>query len=136
MSVHVRAWLMLSLLALATPARADAPPPAAAAPASPSHTLPLAFERHHTLGRAKARERVRELLEYWAERFGVQRAWQGDTARIVGRLFGVNFEAKLVVGDSQVSAEASDPGFFLRGPAIDYINRKLGKYLHPQYQES
>ncbi|MCI0672897.1 MAG: polyhydroxyalkanoic acid system family protein, partial [Myxococcaceae bacterium] len=86
--------------------------------------------------RAEARERVQQLLTYWGERFGVQGFWTGNTVRVVGRLIGVAFEARLVVGDDRVVAEASDPGFFMRGAAIDYINRKLGKYLNPRYEES
>ncbi|MCI0571179.1 MAG: polyhydroxyalkanoic acid system family protein [Myxococcaceae bacterium] len=127
---------LLALCLLVLPAQARAGVTASEPAEASEHHLPISFVRAHSLGRAEARERVQQLLTYWGERFGVQGFWTGNTVRVVGRLFGVAFEARLVVGDDRVVAEASDPGFFMRGAAIDYINRKLGKYLNPRYEES
>jgi hypothetical protein len=95
----------------------------------------LAIEAPHSLSRDEARQRVQELLDYWCNRFGVQKRWSGDTALVHGQVMGVSIDAELVVGDHEVFATASDPGLLLRGAALDYVGRKLRKYLNPSYED-
>jgi hypothetical protein len=45
-------------------------------------------------------------------------------------------DAQLTVKDHAVVAVASDPGLLFRGAALTYIDRKLRKYLNPNYEES
>jgi hypothetical protein len=95
----------------------------------------VAIEFHHSFSRAEARVRIQQLLDYWYQRWGVHRDWDGDTVHVHGMVMGIPFDARLVVKDHQVFAIASDPGLFLRQMALDYVSRKLRKYLHPSYQE-
>jgi hypothetical protein len=89
----------------------------------------------HHFSRDAARERITYLLNYWRERFGITSSWAGDRVVMVGRIFGMNFRARFEITDSNVVAVASDPGYFMRGRAEHYVNRKLRKYLHPTYAE-
>ena len=98
-------------------------------------TPSISFLRRHTFSRDEARIRLQQLLDYWSEAYGVQRRWYGDTARVTGRIMGIKFDARVTVLDHAVQAEASDPGLFFRAVAVDYINAKLRKYLHPNYEE-
>lgn len=102
---------------------------------APSHGDTLQLAQSHAFSRSEARVRVQQLLDYWSTRFGVQRTWQGDTARVRGSVMGVPFDGMVVVGDHEVSASTSDPGLLLRSTALEYVQRKLKKYLHPTYQE-
>jgi hypothetical protein len=114
-----------SVLLLSTRAAADDPDRAA-----------LRFEVSHPFTRQDARTRMQLMLDYWAERFGVKSRWEGDSAFVAGRVMGVPFHARLRLGDGMVDGQASDPGFFLRGAAYDYVSKKLRKYLHPRFEES
>lgn len=123
---QIRIWTVLATLVVTSgTAVADASPDA----------RPLQLAQSHAFSRAEARLRVQQLLDYWSQRFGVQRSWQGDTARVRGSVMGVPFDGQVVVSDHEVSASTSDPGRFLRSTALDYVQRKLKKYLHPTYQE-
>jgi hypothetical protein len=95
----------------------------------------VTVELQHSFSRAEARVRIQQLLDYWNERWGVHRDWDGDTARVQGMVMGIPFNARLVVRDHEVLAIASDPGFLMRHMALDYVSRKLRKYLHPSYDE-
>jgi hypothetical protein len=122
------ALLALVLLPLMVPAQARAEE----LQSSPK----LHFAVPHSFTREVARERVMQLLEYWKGRFGTRHSWDGDRVTVAGKVMGIDFQATLEVGDQQVGADATDPGYFLRGSANDYIRKKLRKYLHPRYEES
>lgn len=93
------------------------------------------FAQQHAFSKTEARIRVQQLLDYWSSRFGVKKQWSGDTARVEGMVMGVRFDGFVVVGDHEVSGTANDPGALFRSAAVDYVQRKLRKYLHPQYAE-
>ncbi len=126
----LRAWLPLIALMIALPA-----PAWAGEGDGPSGASNISFLRRHTFSRDEARIRLQQLLDYWGEAYGVQRRWYGDTARVTGRIMGIYFDARVTVKDHAVEAVASDPGLFFRAVAVDYINAKLRKYLHPNYEE-
>jgi hypothetical protein len=108
---------------------------ASVAGAQDSSSRPALEVRHpHELTRAEARVRMDQLLDYWAKRFGVQRAWDGDRVVVQGRFWGMDFRALLVIRDREVQAVADDPGTPLRRTAVNYVNGKLRKYLHPHYE--
>lgn len=132
MSAPLRPAVALALLCLAEPVSASSLKASLAAPLA---AMPLAFARPHALSRAEARERVHQLLDYWRARFGVQGSWDGDTVRVWGRVLGVPFQGLLEVREHEVAARTSDPGFFMRGSALGYVERTLSKYLHPTYEE-
>jgi hypothetical protein len=105
----------------------------AAASADPSSKM--VFKAPHHFSRAEAKMRVQQLLDYWAQRFGVRTNWDGDSAHIRGKVAGVEVDGYLVVNELEVDGEAADPGFPMAGSARNYIQKKLQKYLHPQYLE-
>jgi hypothetical protein len=89
----------------------------------------------HHFSRSDAHERVQQLVDYWKNRYHVSQSWSGDRVAISGTVVGVPFQAFLEVTDGAVRCESSDPGALLRGSARDYVQKKLRKYLHPQYAE-
>jgi hypothetical protein len=121
-------------LALSTAAAAEEP---AAAPQDegPGPGEPLKFQIGHHFARTDAKVRVQQLLSYWTQAFGVKNHWEGDHARLRGKVLGVAFQARLDVTDTSVGGEATDPGALFRAAASDYVKRKLRKYLSPHYDD-
>lgn len=89
----------------------------------------------HHFSKSDAHARVQLLLDYWKRRYSVDQVWDGDKVLVTGTVIGVPFHALIEVNDASVRCESSDPGVLLRGRASDYVQRKLQKYLHPQYLE-
>lgn len=95
----------------------------------------LKFKVPHKHSRDEARARTQYLFDYWKKRFGVVSRWEGDHAVASGKIMGISFTAWVEVTDSTVGGESTDPGFFTRGVAYAYIEKKLKKYMHPNYDE-
>lgn len=89
----------------------------------------------HAFSRDMARERITQLLSYWAQRFGVKSEWHGFRVFLSGRVLGVDIRALFDVHEHEVLAMASDPGTVLRSTAESYVDKKLRKYLSPGYDE-
>lgn len=136
----------VSVLA-ATAARADAPltETETAADGAPfeeerkaiaSEGPPLRVAVGHSFVRAEARARLGYMLKYWADRFGIEATWSGDSVSVSGKMFGMAFNAVFDVHDHDVVAIAKDPqSYFFTGRARAYVEKKLLKYLHPTYAE-
>jgi hypothetical protein len=105
-----------------------------APPAGPGEHR-LHFKVLHKHSRDEARARTQYLFDYWKKRFGVTSRWDGDRAVASGNIMGISFTAWVEVTDTQVAGESTDPGFFTRGVAYAYIENKLKKYMHPNYDE-
>ena len=92
----------------------------------------MKIDQAHTFSQEEASARLRALTDYWSNRYGVSASWQGDTARIQGKVKGISFDgtftvqASRLVGDVKVGFLAEKMG----GRA--YVENKLGKYLDPQ----
>ncbi len=95
----------------------------------------LELRQPHAFSRDEAKIRVDQLLDYWEGRFGVQRRWEGDSVRVRGKFWGMDFDGVLVVREGEVEAIAEDAGKPLPRTAVDYVGGKLRKYLHPTYDE-
>lgn len=89
----------------------------------------------HDFARAVARERITQLLGYWSRRFGVQATWDGYRVFVAGKVWGIDFKALFDIGEHEVLALSSDPGSLMRNRATTYVERKLKKYLNPNYDE-
>jgi hypothetical protein len=96
----------------------------------------LSIQLGHPFSQEDARNRMQLLLQYWSGRFGVKSEWQGFVASVEGKTMGIPIRAKLEVRQGEVMARVSDPGFAVRGIGMDYVRRKVRKYLHPTYEES
>jgi hypothetical protein len=95
----------------------------------------MAFQVGHHFSVADARARTRMLLDYWQRAYGIRSNWQGDRVYISGRVIGVEIDAFIDIRSDSVGGEGVDPGPLMRGIARDYVQKKLQKYMHPQYQE-
>ncbi len=134
--------LLLSVLVCCSAwAGAEEPPSSGAsdtveaAPFELEPSTSLRMNVAHLFTRALARERVLLMLEYWARRFGIKHTWRGDQVFLSGKVWGVDVKAVFDVQDHQVLAQAHDPGSMLTSAATRYVNSKLKKYLHPQFEE-
>jgi hypothetical protein len=107
-------------------------PPFALDADSASHMI---FKVPHTFSVADAHARLGYLLEYWKGRYGVSVTWLADRAWVDGSIWGVRFKGWIQVGEGEITSEANDPGFFVRGRGHHYVESKLKKYMHPTYAE-
>ena len=90
----------------------------------------MEFEHRHTFGSDEARERVRALTDYLANKHGMQVQWTGpDTAEVRGKYTVVTIDANVRVEEGRVHVQGKDPGMLWRMPAKKYISGKLEQYL-------
>ena len=84
----------------------------------------------HRLPIDDARERMRALGDYLANKHGLRVSWTGEnSASISGRYLVVSIEGTVSVEASQVRFDGKDPGMLWRGKARDYLTQKLSEYL-------
>lgn len=114
-----------ALVSLCLSGAALAPPPA--------KTITVLVGHHFS--RSDAHVRVQQLLDYWDSRARLIQKWTGDRVAVSGTVIGVTFSAILDITDGVVRCESTDPGFVVRNTARDYVQKKLRKYLNPQYAE-
>jgi hypothetical protein len=91
----------------------------------------MRFDNPNNLGKDEARRRITKLFDYWHSKYGVQVSWTDDSARLVGSVKGVAFDATITVGDTTVQAEGTDPGLLMRALTTSYLKKKLAMYLDP-----
>jgi hypothetical protein len=95
----------------------------------------MVFKVDHHFSVADARARTQMMLDYWKKAYGVRSSWEGDRVYISGRVIGVQIDAFIDVTPESVGGEGADPGFLMRGVARDYVQKKLQKYMHPEFRE-
>jgi hypothetical protein len=83
----------------------------------------------HTMTKGEARTRMQLLTKYWQAKYGVAAFGDGDKASVSGKVKGIAFDAVITVGEGQVQATTSDPGWLMRGAAKSYVHGKLEEYL-------
>lgn len=91
----------------------------------------LKFEVPHSLPKDEVKKRVEQLLTYWGNKYGVKADWQGEGAKLVGKVMGIQLDASFVITDKAVAGEGTDPGMLLRGQAKSYLQKKFGEVLDP-----
>ena len=89
----------------------------------------------HRLQSVEVVTRLHCLLDYWKIRFNIVSEWHGNRVFLSGRIYGVQIRALFAVNDSTVSGFAKDPGWPWRNQVVNYVNSKLKKYLHPDFEE-
>jgi hypothetical protein len=106
-----------------------------AVPAFAGGEQKMVFKVEHHWSLTDARNRTQMLVDYWKKAYGVQATWQGDRVYVKGRVIGVDIDAYIDVQAGSVGGEGLDPGPLMRGFARDYVQKKLEKYMHPEYRE-
>lgn len=92
----------------------------------------MVIERDHSFSDDDARERMKALGDYFANKHGMTVSWSGpDKATITGRYMVVTVEGSVILAPGKVRFEGKDPGMLWRGKAKDYLGAKLDKYLNP-----
>ncbi|ABF85886.1 hypothetical protein MXAN_4137 [Myxococcus xanthus DK 1622] len=91
----------------------------------------MKFDIPHSLPKEEVKQRVDQLLQYWGGKYGVKADWQGEGAKIVGKVMGIQMDASFVITDKAVEGEGTDPGMLLRGQAKSYLQKKFGSVLDP-----
>ena len=93
----------------------------------------MKFEVSHTLPRDEAKKRIQTLLDHWRTKYGVKTDWEGEQARVTGKVMGIQLDANFQVTDRAVAGEGTDPGLLLRTQAKSYLQRKFGAVLDPAH---
>ncbi|AEI67649.1 hypothetical protein LILAB_28840 [Corallococcus macrosporus] len=91
----------------------------------------MKFDIPHSLPKEEVKQRVDQLLQYWGGKYGVKADWQGEGAKIVGKVMGIQMDASFVITDKAVEGEGTDPGMLLRGQAKSYLQKKFSAVLDP-----
>ena len=91
----------------------------------------LKFDVSHKLEKDEALRRAKKLLEYWGNKYGIKTAWDGDTAKLDGKVMGITLAGHMTITESGVNGEASDPGMLFRSKARKYLEEKFAEALDP-----
>lgn len=91
----------------------------------------LKFDVGHKLEKDEALRRAKKLLDYWGNKYGIKTEWNGDTAKLDGKVMGITLAANMTITDSAVNGEASDPGMLFRSKARKYLEEKFAEALDP-----
>lgn len=127
----VRRLLLCALLTGSTLAGAqDAPDPFSIADEER-----LTVSVNHPFDRTEATNRLSYLLAYWKKRFNIVSEWRGDRVFLSGSVYGIKIRALFTINDTSVVGLAHDPGWPMRGQVLAYVDHKLKKYMHPNYDE-
>ena len=89
------------------------------------------LEVAHNLPIEQAVERMHALGEYYHHRHAATVTWTGNAGDIAVRYLGLRLHVIVRVEAQRVFAEAPDPGFLLRKRGIEYLRKKIGRYLDP-----
>lgn len=91
----------------------------------------MKFDVSHSLPKDEAKQRVQKLVDYWGDKYGVKCTWEGEKARVNGKVMGITLDANFEVKEGCVIGEGTDPGMLLRGQAKKYIQGKIDAFLDP-----
>lgn len=85
----------------------------------------------HTLPMDAALARMHALADYYIHRHGATVQWDHGVGDIHVKYIGVKLLVRVKVDSHCVHCEAPDPGFLLRRRGLDYLRKKLTRYLDP-----
>ncbi|MFO0744805.1 MAG: polyhydroxyalkanoic acid system family protein [Myxococcota bacterium] len=91
----------------------------------------IELEVDHSLPAAVALARMHALGEYYQHRHGASVHWDDKTGDIQVKYVGLKLGVRVRVDDRRVHCEAPDPGFLLRRRGIEYLRKKIQRYLDP-----
>ncbi|MCB9732180.1 MAG: polyhydroxyalkanoic acid system family protein [Deltaproteobacteria bacterium] len=86
----------------------------------------------HTVGRAEAIARAHALGEYFENRHGMKMSWRAaNIGHLEGNYLLIHIDGLFEIDDREVRLDGKDPGFLLRGKALEYLERKIRAYMDP-----
>lgn len=92
----------------------------------------LQLQVSHTVGRAEAIARAHALGEYFQNRHGMTMTWRSaNVGHLEGTFLLIHIDSLFEVDEHEVRLDGKDPGFLLRGKALEYLERKIRTYLDP-----
>lgn len=91
----------------------------------------MKIDRSHSFSIEEARSRLEALTTFWQTRYGIRPQWSGNTLRCKGSVKGIDFDAKMDIGEKLVKCEAEVGWLAERLGARGYIEKKLAEYLDP-----
>lgn len=92
----------------------------------------MQIKRPNEFDVSEAMERLRALVTYWQDKYGIEPDWKDDGASVSGNIMGFSFEAHLTVDDAEILVKGPPPNILVRGRVIGYIEEKLDEYLDPE----
>ncbi|MCC6620352.1 MAG: polyhydroxyalkanoic acid system family protein [Deltaproteobacteria bacterium] len=91
----------------------------------------IELEVAHDLPIEEAHARMLALGEYYHHRHGAVVTWADHQGDIAVRYLGIKLHVRVLVEARRVHCEAPDPGFLLRKRGIEYLRKKIARYLDP-----
>ncbi len=91
----------------------------------------MRIEKSHEFKKDQAKKRMKELCEYWQNKYGITPSWKKDQVSVAGNIMGFSFDALLTVEGNQVVCEGPPPNLLVRKQVIHYIEQKIEEYLDP-----
>ena len=91
--------------------------------------IELDVAHEHTPDRAL--ERLQALAEYYHHRHGATVTWEGHAGDLTVRYLGLRLHVRFQVEPGRVHCSAPDPGFLWRKRGLEYLRKKIARYLDP-----
>ena len=91
----------------------------------------IELEVAHSLPITQALERLYALGDYYHHRHGAVVTWSDHVGDIVVRYLGLRLTVRVRLDDARVTCDAPDPGFLLRKKGLEYLRKKINRYLDP-----
>ncbi len=89
----------------------------------------MKIDRPHSFNKDEALGRIKALTDYWHNKHGIRTDWQGDSARVKGKVRGISFDGTFTVFDQQLKADVKVGFLAEKLGGRDYVERKLADYL-------
>ncbi|MCB9600076.1 MAG: polyhydroxyalkanoic acid system family protein [Sandaracinus sp.] len=91
----------------------------------------MILDHAYTIADEDAVARLHCLADYWHAKHGVKARWEGHHAHFDGKVMGVSFAGKVVIGNGRVHADVKAGFLAEKLGAKAYVQRKLTDYLDP-----
>ena len=91
----------------------------------------MKIQTPHALSLEDATARIKSLTLYWDTKYGTTTTWNGNNARIKGRVRGIKFDGTFFVELHQLEGDIKVGFLAERIGGRGYVERKLKQYLDP-----
>jgi len=91
----------------------------------------MKLDHPHSFSKEEALARVQALTEYWATKHGVHISWDGNRARVDGKVRGITFSGAFTVDGAHVAGDVKAGFLAEKLGGRQYVEGKLQDYLDP-----